>query len=474
MSEVTKLLDQLPPQNIAAERCVLGAMLRENSCIGGVVQILQADAFYSDAHQKIYKAILTLYEKGQPVDLVLLAERLVALKQIDDVGNCAYLNELYDGAPTAANIEHHARIVRDKAIIRNLIHASTEILRDSYGQSLSADQLLEFAERQIFGIAQTGAVSHSRKFEEILRDLKDHIDERIVASADTAVPTGYLDLDRKLLGGLANGQTYVVAARTSLGKTSLALGITYHVAVKVRLPVFFVSLEQTDEDLAKRLLYIHTGLGSHQVETKTPSENILTRLADGIADLSDIPLHTVDTRDHSIQNMLRIASNARRFKLREGIRLMVVDYIQLVEPDDRRNNRQEQVAGISRRLKLLANELQIPIVALAQLNRESERDKDKRPRLSHLRESDAVAHDADVVLLLSKSDVDDQPLAYASNRAVSTLRDESARREECCEVLVDVAKHRNGPTGIVKLVFRKACMRFENYCIGNNPFSKDG
>jgi replicative DNA helicase len=437
--------DRLPPHNRDAERSVLGSMLRDNAVIGDVLQIVRVENFYTDAHQKIFQAITALYDKGHPADLVTVAEVLREQKFIEDVGGYAYLAELWDAAPTAANAEYYARIVRDKAVVRSLIHAGTEILRDAYDQVQPADELLEGAERKILDIAQMGITGQTHTIENALKEAYDRIDQRhqrdSLASI-SGIPTGFLDLDEKT-AGLQNSELVIVAARPSVGKTSLALSMARHIIVEEGLPVFFVSLEQSRIELAERLLCAQAYVDSHKLRKGHLASDDLQKLIHAGSILGQAKLFIDDTPG---QGMLRIAANARRLKLRHGIRCLMVDYLQLIEPDNRRDPRHEQVANISRRLKFLARELQIPVVALAQVNRASEDRQDHRPRLADLRESGSIEQDADTVMMLHR------PEMYEPGQSEGTVD-------------VIIAKQRNGPTGEVTLAYRKQYMRYENYAV---------
>jgi len=260
--------ERLPPQSRDAERCVLGSMLRDRNVIGGVLQILRADNFYADAHQKVFRAVVSLYDQEHPVDLVTLAEHLNQEKQIEDVGGYAYLAELWDAAPTAANAEHYARIVLDKAIIRSLIHSSTEILRDAYDQVQPADDLLEEAEKRIFEIAQMGVTGQTLTLEEAVREAYDRIDVRHKHQHDqwsvSGLPTGFIDIDEKT-AGLQNSELVILAARPSVGKTALAVNMARYVAVEDRKPILFVSLEQSRVELAERLLCCEARVDYHWI-----------------------------------------------------------------------------------------------------------------------------------------------------------------------------------------------------------------
>jgi replicative DNA helicase len=432
----------LPPQSKEAEQCVLGSMLRDNVVIGDVLQIIRPDNFYLDAHQKICQAITGLYDQGHPVDLVVLAEELKTRKQIEDIGGYGYLAQLWDAAPTAANAEYYARIVRDKAIIRHLISSSNEILRDAYDQAMPADELLESAERKVLDIAEMGITGQTFTLAQALSEAYDRIDTRQQndQTSISGLPTGFIDLDEKT-AGLQNSELIIMAARPSHGKTALAMNIARHVAVEDNQPVFVVSLEQSRIELAERLLCCQARVDSHKLRKGHLSSDDMQKLIEAGGTLRNAPLFIDDTPG---QGMLRIAANARRLKLREKIKLVVIDYLQLIEPDNRRDSRQEQVAHISRRLKFLARELQIPVLALAQVNRGAEDRTEHRPRLADLRESGAIEQDADTVMLLHR------PEMYEPGQHEGVLE-------------IHIAKQRNGPTGDVSLTFLKQFMRFENF-----------
>ncbi len=431
---------------------MLGSMLRDNAVIGDIVQIVRRENFYTDAHQKIFAAVISLYDKGQPVDLVLLAECLREFKELDDVGGPAYLAELWESAPTAANAEYYSRIVRDKAIIRNLIHASTEVLRDAYDQVMPAEELLEAAERKVLDIAQMGVTGQTYTLAQAVQEAYDRIDTRHQRDqwSISGLPTGFVDLDDKT-AGLQNSELVVIAARPSVGKTAFALNLARHIAVEDERPVFVVSLEQSRVELAERLLCCQARVDSHKLRKGQLSSQDMEKLIEAGEVLRNAKLFIDDSPG---QGMLRIAANARRLKLRHQIKAVIVDYLQLIEPDNRRDNRQEQVAAISRRLKHLARELQVPVVALAQVNRSSEDRTDHKPRLADLRESGSIEQDADTVMLLHR------PEMY-----------EPGQHEGTVEVLI--AKQRNGPTGEVTLTYIKQFMRFENFAV-ESPFGYDG
>lgn len=435
--------DRLPPQSRDAEQSVLGSMLRDNAVINDVLQVLRTENFYFDAHQKIYQAIVDVYNDGHPVDMIILADALKTRKQFEDVGRDEYLAELWDRAPTAANAEYYAKIVREKAITRNLIHAGTEILRDAYDQAMPADELLGSAERRILEIAERGITGNTTTLMDAIGEAYTRIDQRTgkMAGSVSGVATGFVDLDA-LTAGFQNSELIILAARPSVGKTAFSLNIVRHVIVEEKLPVFFVSLEQAKVELAERLLAAQARVDSHKLRTGHIGSDDIGKLHGAGDTLRHSAKLFID--DTPGQGMLRIAASARRLKIKEGIRLVVIDYLQLIDPENRRDPRQEQVAQISRRLKFLARELELPVIALAQVNRSSEDRQDHRPRLADLRESGSIEQDADTCLMLHRPG-----------------RFDGGTEDNIIEVIV--AKQRNGPTGEVTLAYLKQYMRYENY-----------
>ncbi len=434
---------RLPPQNLEAERSVLGSILRDNAVFDDVVQILRTANFYTDAHQKIFDACQKLRDRGDPIDLVTLAEYLKEQKQIEDIGGYAYLTVLWDAAPTAANAVYYARIVRDKGLVRNLIHASTEILRDAYDQAAPANEMLESAERKIFDIAQMGVTGQYISLKDALDEAYRRIDMRAHRgpTSVSGVPTGYVDLDEKT-AGLQNSELIIIAARPSVGKTALGLNLARNMIVQEQKTVFFVSLEQSRIELVERLLCSQGKVDSFHLRKGHLDAGAMSRLIEAGDQLSQGKLFIDDS---PAQGLLRIAANARRLKMRHGLDIVFIDYLQLIEPDNKRDSRQEQVAAVSRRLKFLAKELEIPVVALAQVNRSSEDRQDHKPRLSDLRESGSIEQDADTVMLLHRPDA------------------EPGQQGETIDVII--AKQRNGPTDTVTLTFLKPFMRFENFAV---------
>lgn len=445
MQQETRPLDRVPPHNGDAEKSVLGSMLRDNRVIADLVQFLKAEDFYVFAHQKIYEATTHLnIHTGVPVDPVTLANHLKEQQLIEDIGGYGYLAELWDAAPSSANAEYYGKIVRQKAILRKLIYACNDVLHDAYDQSMPAQELLDQAERRILEIAEMGITGDTQTLQDAIIEAYARLEQRKEKGHQevSGIPTGYVDLDN-LTAGLQDSELVILAARPSVGKTSFALNVLRHIIVEEQKPVLFVSLEQARVEIAERLLCCQARIDSHKLRKGTLSSDDVDKLVEAGGILQRAKLFIDDTPG---QNMLRIAANARRLKVKHNIRLVCIDYLQLIDPDDRRDSRQEQVSAISRRLKFLARELNIPVMALAQVNRGSEDRQDHRPRLSDLRESGAIEQDADTVIMLHRPEIH-----------------EPGQHEGVVEVIV--SKQRNGPTGDVTLMFLKQYMRFENFAV---------
>jgi replicative DNA helicase len=452
------IFDRLPPQNIEAEQAVLGGMLLDNEVIHDVVQLLQPEAFLRHAHSKIYSAIVDLYNQGQNIDPLILYEELRRRGQLEDAGQGEltdeYIAEIVDSTPTAANAEYYAKIVREKAVGRRLIHASTEILREAYDQSETADELLSHAEQRIFEIAQSRNVSETHHIADVVAHAFDRLHHRSEQGGHvlSGLPTGFVELD-DLTSGLQNSELIVIAARPSVGKTAFALNIAQHAAVEERKGVFIASLEQSKLELAERLLCSMARVDGHKLRSGRLSSHDISLLMDAANELRPAPLFIDDTPGRTL---LQISAAARRLKMRHDINLIVIDYLQLIESENRRDSRQDQISQISRRLKGLARELNVPVIALSQLNRSPEMREGHRPRLADLRESGAIEQDADVVILLNRPELYDKE-----------------SKPGVAEVIV--GKQRNGPTGDVELTFLKSFTRFENYSDrpepgGSSPF----
>jgi replicative DNA helicase len=426
--------DRLPPQSLTAEQGILGAMLRDNAVIDEVVGSLSAEAFYGDAHMRIFRAIVALHDDGKRADLVTVAEELKRRGEIDDIGGYPYLALLWDAVPAPAASPQHVKIVRDTGVSRAVIHACTEIQRDAY-DGMPADELVEAAERKVFAIAESAVTGEVADAPQVVAEVFDHIDACKAGRGNAGgLKTGFVDFDNKT-GGLHDSSLVLLAARPSVGKTSLGAGITLNLILDGR-PVFFASLEQTRGELMERMMCCRAKVDSHALREGLLGADDIRRLGIAGEEIRRCPL----TIDHGgRQTVLRIAANARRMKRRKGLAAVFIDYLQLIEPPDRRVKRYEQVGEISRRLKAMAKELAVPVVAMCQLNREPENRADGKPQLSDLRESGSLEMDADCVVLMSRA------------------------AQEKNVIVLDVAKNRNGPTGEVRLTYLPKWTRFENY-----------
>jgi len=435
------LADRLPPQNLEAEQGVLGSILQQNDVLHEVVPILAVEDFYRDTHQTIYRVIRDLYDLGRAVDGITLADELTRLGQFEAIGGAEALADIQNSVPHAANARYYAEIVRQKSIARQLIESANEILRDGYSNNFTAEQLLESAEKRIFHIAEDQTKGDTVELKDVVMKAMD----RIIARSEsrhpvTGVGSGFFDLD-DLTGGFQQEQLIILAARPSMGKTAFALNICDHASVDQKTAALFVSLEMGQLELAERLICARSRVDGHKLRTgQNMGTREISQLSKGYDELRSAPLFIDDT---PARNMLQITANARRLKMRANLGMIMVDYIQLIDSEESRDSRQEQIAKISRRLKALARELKVPVIALSQLNRAVENREDRRPRMADLRESGAIEQDADIVLLLHRPDYydpNDQP--------------------GIAEVII--AKNRNGATGSVKLTFLKNYTRFEN------------
>jgi replicative DNA helicase len=434
--------DRLPPHNIEIEKCVLSAILKDNDRFHDVIQVLNPDDFYRDSHQMIFRAMRDLYDQRKPLELNVILDELGRRGELERIGGQDTLFEIAEAAPHAGNALHHADIVRQKSVVRQLIQVATDTRGDAYSDSYTSEQLLEMIEHRVFEIAEAQATRETKKISDIITDAMTRISARADSRhAVTGVGSGYFELD-DITSGFQPAQLIILAARPSMGKTALALNICEHAALVENKGVLFVSLEMGMLEIAERLLCAHSHVDGYKLRTgKGIGHTELRTLGKSYEILSRAPIFVDDT---ATRNMLQITANARRLKRRENISLVVVDYIQLIDAEgEGRESRQEQIAKISRRLKQLARELQVPVIALSQLNRAVESREDRRPRMADLRESGAIEQDADIVLLLHR------PEYYDKNEKPGSAE-------------VIVAKNRNGATGEIPLTFLKNFMRFEN------------
>jgi len=445
-SSQSRSLDRQLPQSLEAERAVLGSILLLPEVFDEVALIIRPRDFYDDANRRLYEHLLQMHDGGQTIDLMLLVERLRSEDHFEAIGGAAYLAEIGQQVSTAAHAEHYARIVADKSVLRSLIHASTDILHDAYDPTADTRQLLSMAEEKVFGILESRGTGELSQISEVLQESLDRIDSRMDQQhAYGGLETGFDDFDQ-LTGGLQNSELIILAARPSMGKTALALNIAEHVAMQGRAPVLFVSLEMSALELGDRLLCSVSEVNGHRLRNGTITHDERRKLVQTAAEVSQAPLFIDDSPSRT---MTEIGANARRLKRREKLGLLIIDYLQLIEPDNSRDPRQEQVAKIARRLKGLARELDVPVLCLAQLNRQVEATRDNKPQLSHLRESGAIEQDADVVMFVHREEY------YQSN--------EEDRERVRGEADLLIRKQRNGPTGDVKLAWVHEFTRFHNF-----------
>ena len=440
LSELTTL-ERVPPQNLEAEMAVLGSMLLEEDALSAAAEVLEEAAFYKDAHRKIFSCILALYTHNVAVDLVTLTDELKRKSWLDEVGGPSYLATLTGVVPTSANVEHYCRIVKEKAILRSLIKASTHIASECYEESGGAESLLDRAEQRIFEIASNKIKQDAVAVKELIKGSIETIDNLYQHKGIiTGLPTGFSELD-EMLAGLHPADLIIVAGRPAMGKSSLALSLSEHAAMDKRVPVAVFSLEMSKEHLVQRMLCSHARINAHNVRSGVLSASDWPKLTQAAGKLSETPIFIDDSPSLSI---LELRAKARRLKARHDIGLIILDYLQLMEEPSYSDNRQQEITVISRNLKALARELRVPVIAVSQLSRAPERRETFRPRLSDLRESGSIEQDADVVLLLFREEYYNPT---EENRGVA-------------EVII--GKQRNGPTGTVKLTFIKEYTRFES------------
>jgi replicative DNA helicase len=438
--------DRQLPQNVDAEKAVLGSILLLPEVFDEVALILHPRDFYDGANRCLYEHVLAMHDDGQQIDPMLLVERLRTSGQYDAIGGAAYLAEVGQQVSTAAHAEYYARIVSDKSMLRSLIHAGTDILHDAYDPTNETREMLSKAEERIFGILESRAGGEVSPISDVLQDAMDRLDSRMDQHhAFGGLETGFDDYDQ-LTGGLQKSELTILAARPSMGKTAMAMNITEHIILQLNVPVLFVSLEMAALELADRLLCSVAEVNGHRLRNGTITQEERQKLVQASVEVSKAPLFIDDSPSRT---MTEIGANARRLKRRENLGLVVIDYLQLIDPDNSRDPRQEQVAKIARRLKGLARELDVPVLCLAQLNRQVETTRDNKPQLSHLRESGAIEQDADVVMFIHRDEY------YQTN--------EEDRERVRGEADLLVRKQRNGPTGDVKLAWLHEFTRFRNF-----------
>lgn len=439
--------DIKPPAAPEIEASILGAMLIEKEAVPKALELLTSDSFYLKEHKLIYEAMVSLFDSGEPIDTVTLYEELKKREQLDEVGGAVYLSKLSQNISSAANIEYHAKIILEKEILRGLITSSHDIARSAYEGTQDAFDILDDAERKIFEITEKHLKKSFQGMDRAVRDALEYIEALHSSTKQRfSVPTGFYELD-ELLGGFQKSDLIIIAARPSMGKTAFALTLARNAAVDHKVPVGIFSLEMSTMQLIIRMLCAEGRLNAHLVRTgKLPNEEGV-KLSKNAHKLIESPIY-VD--DMPAQTVLEIRAKARRLKAERNIGLIIIDYLQLMQGPANIESREREISHISRSLKSLAKELNIPVIALAQLNRAVETRTDKRPQLSDLRESGSIEQDADVVLFLNR------PEYYG----IKTFPEDGSSTDGIAEVII--GKQRNGPVGDVKLAFIKEYARFEN------------
>jgi replicative DNA helicase len=441
MKDVDYSLHKVPPQNLEAEQSILGGILLDNVAINSVLEILVTDDFYSEAHRKIFTAILDLSEKSEPSDLITLSSILRDKKQLEGIGGESYLASLVDTVPSAANISYYSKIVKEKSILRKLIGAATEILNKSYDSNSDIDSVLDESEHTIFEISENKVKPTFYPIKEIIKDSFKTIESLYERKAlITGVSTGYKKVD-EITSGFQNSDLIIIAGRPSMGKTALAINIAQYASIENETPVAIFSLEMSKEQLAFRLLASEARVDSQRLRKGFVGEVDWPKLTTAAGRLSEAPIYIDDTPAISV---LEMKAKARRLKAEKGLGLVILDYLQLMR--GRGPSREQEISEISRSLKSLAKELEVPVVALSQLNRQVEARSDRRPQLADLRESGAIEQDADVIMFIYRDEVYN--------------KSEDNPEKGLAEIIV--GKQRNGPTGLVKLSFLKEYTRFEN------------
>ncbi|HET7564611.1 MAG TPA: replicative DNA helicase [Gemmatimonadaceae bacterium] len=447
--------DRRPPYSEDAEQAVLAAMLMDQDAILRATEYVDDTMFYREAHRRLFRAMVAISERGDVVDPLTLADELSRRGELEQSGGKDYIGFLVDAVPTAANVEYHAKIVREKALLRRLIETSTSIVSEAFEGKMTAAELLDDAEHKIFQVSQQRGTQGFTRIKELMWPTMERIESlQKGGQTITGVPTGFSDLD-EMTSGFQRADLVIIAARPSMGKTAFVLNIAQYAAIERNIPIAIFSLEMSKESLVQRMLTAEARVDAQKLRKGMLRDDDFGRIARAAGVLNQAPIWIDDTAGITL---LEIRSKARRLKADAGVELVIVDYLQLIQGPANSESRQQEISQISRSLKALAKELNVPMVALSQLSRAPEQRTEKRPQLSDLRESGAIEQDADLVMFLYRQEMYDGPVDKDGNSI-----------EGRAEVIV--GKQRNGPTGIVNLFFHKAYTRFENYSARPTPAS---
>jgi replicative DNA helicase len=444
MPEVATAPDRTLPHNLEAEKSVLGAVLIHNEAFNNAAELIDARDFFRDAHRRIFDKMVTLSERGDAIDLVTLKEELQRAGELDEVGGPAYIASLADGVPRSANVEHYARIVKEKATLRSLIHSANRILSEAYQAEDDADLILDGAEKAIFEIAEGRISAGFTPLRDLVQSSFATIEKlQEQRNAITGVPSGFQDLD-EMTAGFQPSDMIILAARPAMGKTSFVLNVAQNAGKKGKTVGVF-SLEMSKEQLFLRLLTSEAMIDAHKFRTGYLTEKDYGKLSHALGTLAELPIYIDDTPGIGL---LEMRAKCRRLAAAHTLDLVIIDYIQLMQGRGRFESRQQELTSISRSVKILAKELHVPIIALSQLSRAPESRTDHRPQLSDLRESGALEQDADLVMFIYRAEVYDK---------------EETKPEELGTAEIIIGKHRNGPIGSVRLTFLNQFTKFENH-----------
>ena len=435
-------LGRIPPHDIEAEQAILGCMLTDKDAVVSAIEVLKEESFYREDNRAIFAAIYSLYSKSEPVDIITVKAELVETGNFERVGGLEYLASLPERVPTTANVDKYIKIVEEKAALRELITTSNELVALGYDETEDVDNIMDMAERKVFDLASKKNTKGYSPLRDVLVESFDKIEKLYNnIGAFSGTPKGFYDFDR-ITSGLHGSELIILAARPAMGKSAFAINIATNVAVKAKVPVAIFNLEMAKEQVANRILSSEAMVDSNKIRTGQLEDDDWTKLATTLGKLSEAPIYIDDTAGISI---MEIRAKCRKLKLEKNIGLVVIDYLQLVQPTGRKNGtREQEISEISRSLKILAKELDIPVIALAQLSRSVEKREDKRPMLSDLRESGSIEQDAELVMFIHRDDY---------------YNDESERKN-IAEIIL--AKHRAGSTGTVDLAWFPNFTKFEN------------
>ena len=435
-------LTKIPPSDIEAEQAVIGSMLTDKDAVMSAIEVLKEEDFYREDNKAIYRAIINLYSNSEPIDIITVKSELASLGKLEAVGGLEYLAELPDKVPTTANVDKYIKIVEEKSILRSLIKTANEIITLGYNESSETETIMDEAEKKIFNIMQKKANKSYTPIKDVLVETFAQLEQLYNEKRHiTGVPTGFSDLDYKT-AGLHNSDLVLIAARPAMGKSAFALNIAANAAVRANVPVAVFSLEMSKEQMVNRILCSEAMVDSNKVRTGKIEEDDWGKLAGALGPLSESEIYIDDTPGISV---MEIRAKCRKLKLEKNIGLIVIDYLQLVQAsNNRRGSREQEISEISRSLKILAKEIDVPVIALSQLSRAPEQRPDHRPMLSDLRESGAIEQDADIVMFLYRDD----------------YYNEDSEKKNIAEVII--AKHRSGSTGTVELLWLGNYTKFAN------------